>query len=69
VKRIAEELVSISRQAAVFDLDRIRNPETKLALQELRSAGDLFVLGDDYFSSVQMNLAALQRNETSARAN
>ncbi|KAH8277735.1 hypothetical protein KR018_004424, partial [Drosophila ironensis] len=60
VKRIAEELVSISRQAAGFDLERIRDPETKHALLELRSAGDLFVLGDDYFSSVQMNLAALQ---------
>ncbi|XP_020814593.1 angiotensin-converting enzyme [Drosophila serrata] len=60
VKRIAEELVSISRQAGGFDLDRIRDPETKHALQELRSVGDLFVLGDDYFSSVQVNLAALQ---------
>ncbi|KAH8279413.1 hypothetical protein KR026_009369, partial [Drosophila bipectinata] len=64
VKRIAEELVSISRQAAAFDLERIRNPETKHALQELRSVGDLFVLGDDYFSSVQMNLAALQTLST-----
>ncbi|XP_017026997.1 angiotensin-converting enzyme [Drosophila kikkawai] len=60
VKRIAEELVSISRQAGGFNLDRIRDPETKHAMQELRSVGDLFVLGDDYFSSVQMNLAALQ---------
>ncbi|XP_041565732.1 angiotensin-converting enzyme isoform X2 [Drosophila elegans] len=64
VKRIAEELVSISRQAAGFNLDRIGDPETKLALQELRTAGDLFVLGDDYFSSVQMNLAALQTLST-----
>ncbi|XP_043654832.1 angiotensin-converting enzyme [Drosophila teissieri] len=64
VKRIAEELVSISRQAATFDLDKIRTPQTKVALQELRSAGDLFVLGDDYFSSVQMNLAALQTLST-----
>lgn len=64
VKRIAEELVSISRQAGEFQLDRIRDPETKHALQELRSVGDLFVLGDDYFSSVQMNLAALQTLST-----
>ncbi|KAH8401777.1 hypothetical protein KR009_007852, partial [Drosophila setifemur] len=64
VKRIAEELVSISRQAAGFELDKVRNAETKHALHELRSAGDLFVLGDDYFSSVQMNLAALQTLST-----
>ncbi|XP_033246581.1 angiotensin-converting enzyme [Drosophila miranda] len=64
VKRIADELVSISRQASGFDLSRVQSVESKHALQELRSVGDLFVLGDDYFSSVQMNLVALQTLST-----
>lgn len=64
VKRIAEELVGISREASGFDLSKLTSSENKLALQELRTVGDLFVLGEDYFSSVQMNLAALQKMST-----
>ncbi|XP_023168345.2 angiotensin-converting enzyme [Drosophila hydei] len=64
VKRIADELVGISREASNFDLSQVHDAELKLALQELRTAGDLFVLGEDYFSSVQMNLAALQKMST-----
>ncbi|KRF99167.1 uncharacterized protein Dwil_GK28339 [Drosophila willistoni] len=64
VKRIADELVRISREASEFDLSKLSDLRTKHALQELRSVGDLFVLGDDYFSLVQMNLAALQTLST-----
>lgn len=64
VKRIADELVGISREAGGFDLTKVQSSENKLALQELRTVGDLFVLGEDYFSSVLMNLASLQKMST-----
>ncbi|XP_062128422.1 angiotensin-converting enzyme [Drosophila sulfurigaster albostrigata] len=64
VKRIAEELVGISREASGFNLTRVRSAELRAALQELRTVGDLFVLGEEYFSSVQMNLASLQKMST-----
>ncbi|ALC40783.1 Ance-4 [Drosophila busckii] len=64
VKRIADELVRISREASGFDVSKVQNETLKLALKELRSVGDLFVLGEEYFSSVQMNLAALQKLST-----
>ncbi|XP_030387391.1 angiotensin-converting enzyme isoform X2 [Scaptodrosophila lebanonensis] len=60
VKRIANELVQISREASTFDQNKIQDAQIKHALQELRSVGDLFVLGDDYFESVLINLVALQ---------
>ncbi|XP_032590917.1 angiotensin-converting enzyme [Drosophila grimshawi] len=64
VKRIADELVGISREASGFDLSKVKNKVYKAALEELRSVGDLFVLGEDYFSLVQMNLASLQKMST-----
>lgn len=64
MKRIADELVGISREAGGFDLAKVKSSENKLALQELRTVGDLFVLGEDYFSSVLMNLASLQKMST-----
>lgn len=64
VKRIADELVGISREASGFNVTKVHNAELKAALQELRTVGDLFVLGEDYFSSVQMNLASLQKMST-----
>jgi len=64
VKTIASELVKISEEASDFDLDKIKDAETKLALQNLHKAGDLFVLGEDYFSSVLINLVALKELST-----
>lgn len=64
VKTIASELVKISEEASEFDLSKIKDAEIKLALQNLHKAGDLFVLGEDYFSSVLINLVALTQLST-----
>ncbi|XP_036332783.1 angiotensin-converting enzyme isoform X2 [Rhagoletis pomonella] len=64
VKRIAAELVKISEEAGEFDLENISDEEVKAALQNLRRAGGLFVLGEDYFSSVLINFAALKELST-----
>lgn len=64
VKVIANELVEISLEASDFDLNKIQDPEMKKALQNLRKVGELFVLGEDYFSSVLINLASLKELST-----
>lgn len=60
VKSIAKELVEISQEAKYFDLAKISDPEIKAALQTLAKAADLFVLGEDYFDSVLINMESLK---------
>uniref|UniRef100_A0A1I8NRP3 Angiotensin-converting enzyme n=1 Tax=Stomoxys calcitrans TaxID=35570 RepID=A0A1I8NRP3_STOCA len=60
IKKIAAELVDFSNEAAEFDQSKIQDPEIKRALNNLREVADLFVLGDDYFESMVIAVAALQ---------
>ncbi|CAD6998651.1 unnamed protein product [Ceratitis capitata] len=64
VKRIAAELVQISEEASEYNLESIRDVQVKAALQNLRRVGELFVLGEEYFSSVLINFAALKELST-----
>ncbi|XP_054740229.1 angiotensin-converting enzyme [Anastrepha obliqua] len=64
VKRIAAELVKISEEASDYSTANINDNEVKTALQNLRRVGELFVLGEDYFSSVLINFAALKELST-----
>ncbi|XP_067629386.1 angiotensin-converting enzyme [Eurosta solidaginis] len=64
VKKIASELVQISEESAEFNLESIHNEEVKAALRNLRRVGELFVLGEDYFSSVLINFSALKELST-----
>ncbi|XP_014099744.2 angiotensin-converting enzyme isoform X2 [Bactrocera oleae] len=64
VKRIAAELVTISEEASDYDLENNHDLQVKTALRNLRRVGELFVLGEDYFSSVLINFAALKELST-----
>ncbi|XP_023292334.2 angiotensin-converting enzyme [Lucilia cuprina] len=64
VKTISQELVEISQDAAEFDLSKIKDPQLKRALKKLRKVGNLFVLGEDYFSSFLLNLNSLKSLST-----
>lgn len=64
VKTISQELVEISQSAADIDLTKIQDPQLKRAIKNLRKVGDLFVLGEDYFSSFLLNLNSLKSLST-----
>ncbi|XP_037942091.1 angiotensin-converting enzyme-like, partial [Teleopsis dalmanni] len=48
VKNIAGGLAEIATNAKNFDLSKIKNEETKQAIQTLKMTGDIVVLGDDF---------------------
>ncbi|XP_075170478.1 angiotensin-converting enzyme-like [Haematobia irritans] len=60
MKTIASELVDFSNEASEFDLEKINDPETKRALNNIRESADLFILGDEYFTTFAMALVALE---------
>ncbi|XP_037950435.1 angiotensin-converting enzyme-like [Teleopsis dalmanni] len=64
VRKISGGLIEIATDANNFDLSQIKNEETKKAVETLKMSSDLFVLGDDYFASVLLNLAALKELAT-----
>lgn len=64
VKTISQELVEISQNAAEFDLSKVKDPQLKRALKNLRKVGHLFVLGEEYFSSFLLNLNSLKSLST-----
>lgn len=64
VKMIAQELVEIAQEAADFDIKKVQDPVLQKALQNLRKSSNLFVLGEEYFTSLLINLASLKQLST-----
>lgn len=56
--------MGISKEAAEFDLNKIKDPQLKRAFSKLRKVGNLFVLGEEYFSSFLLNLNSLKSLST-----
>lgn len=53
--------MELSNSAKNFDLTKISNEEIKSALLKIRQVPEMFILGDEYFTSVLLNLAALNQ--------
>ncbi|XP_037954249.1 angiotensin-converting enzyme-like isoform X1 [Teleopsis dalmanni] len=57
---VGKELVAISRRATNFHKQRMRDKNLKDILQKLKRVGDFYILEDDFFSAVLINISAVK---------